>query len=67
MTIDDKMGDEKLQYDINRVSAKASALSSNTGYPWYDRLINHIPECTYTLMDYKSRKIADVFEGRYVE
>ena len=28
MTIDDKIGDEKLQYDINRVEVKASALSS---------------------------------------
>ena len=28
MTIDDKIRDEKLQYDINRESAKVSALSS---------------------------------------
>ena len=28
MTIDDKIRDEKLQYDINRESAKISALSS---------------------------------------
>ena len=28
MTIDDKIRDEKLQYDINRVAAKISALSS---------------------------------------
>ena len=28
MTIDDKIGDEKLQYDINREAAKISALSS---------------------------------------
>ena len=28
MTIDDQIRDEKLQYDINRVAAKISALSS---------------------------------------
>ena len=28
MTIDDKIGDEKLQYDINREAVKISALSS---------------------------------------
>ena len=28
MTIDDKIGDEKLQYDINREAAKISELSS---------------------------------------
>ena len=28
MTVDDKIGDEKLQYDINRESAKISILSS---------------------------------------
>ena len=28
MTIDDKIRDEKLQYDINRKAAKISALSS---------------------------------------
>ena len=28
MTIDDKIGDEKLQYGINREAAKISALSS---------------------------------------
>ena len=28
MTTDDKIGDEKLQYDINREAAKISALSS---------------------------------------
>ena len=28
MTIDDKIKDEKLQYNINRVAAKISALSS---------------------------------------
>ena len=28
MTIDDKIKDEKLQYDINREAAKRSALSS---------------------------------------
>ena len=28
MTIDDKIGDEKLQYDINREAAKISASSS---------------------------------------
>ena len=28
MTIDDKIRDEKLQYDINREAAKLSALSS---------------------------------------
>ena len=28
MTIDDQIGDEKLQYDINREAAKISALSS---------------------------------------
>ena len=28
MTIDDKIKDEKLQYDINRNAAKISALSS---------------------------------------
>ena len=28
MTIDDKIGDEKLQYDINKEVAKISALSS---------------------------------------
>ena len=28
MTIDDKIRDEKLQYDINREAAKVSALSS---------------------------------------
>ena len=28
MTIDDKIRDEKLQYDINREAAKMSALSS---------------------------------------
>ena len=28
MTIDDKIRDDKLQYDINRVAAKMSALSS---------------------------------------
>ena len=30
MTIDDKISDEKLQYDINREVAKISALSSGT-------------------------------------
>ena len=30
MTIDDKIRDEKLQYDINREAAKISALSSGT-------------------------------------
>ena len=29
MTIDEKIRDEKLQYDINREAAKISALSSN--------------------------------------
>ena len=29
MTIDDKIRDEKLLYDINREAAKISALSSN--------------------------------------
>ena len=29
MTIDDQIGDEKLQYDINREAAKISALLSN--------------------------------------
>ena len=29
MTIDEKIRDEKLQYDINRKAAKISALSSN--------------------------------------
>ena len=29
MTIDDKIRDEKLQYDINREAAKISALSSS--------------------------------------
>ena len=29
MTIDDKIRDEKLQYDINREAAKLSALSSS--------------------------------------
>ena len=29
MTIDDKIRDEKLQYDINREAAKISGLSSN--------------------------------------
>ena len=29
MTIDDQIGDEKLQYDINRETATISALSSN--------------------------------------
>ena len=29
MTIDDKIRDKKLQYDINREAAKISALSSN--------------------------------------
>ena len=29
MTIDNKIRDEKLQYDINREAAKISALSSN--------------------------------------
>ena len=29
MTIDDKIRDEKLQYDINREAAKISALSSD--------------------------------------
>ena len=29
MTIDDQIGDEKLQYDINREAAKILALSSN--------------------------------------
>ena len=28
MTVDDKIGDEKIQYDINRESGKISALSS---------------------------------------
>ena len=28
MTIDDRIGDEKLQYDINREAAKVSALCS---------------------------------------
>ena len=28
MTINDQIGDEKLQYDINRQAAKISALSS---------------------------------------
>ena len=28
MTVDDQIGDEKLQYDINREAAKISALSS---------------------------------------
>ena len=30
MTIDDKIRDEKLQFDINREAAKISALSSGT-------------------------------------
>ena len=30
MTIDDQIRDEKLQYDINRETAKVSALSSGT-------------------------------------
>ena len=30
MTIDDKVRDEKLSYDINREAAKESALSSGT-------------------------------------
>ena len=30
MTIDDKIRDEKLQYDIKRETAKISALSSGT-------------------------------------
>ena len=29
MTIDEKIRDEKLQYEINRAAAKVSALSSN--------------------------------------
>ena len=29
MAIDDKIRDEKLQYDINRIAAKMSALSSS--------------------------------------
>ena len=29
MTIEDQIGDEKLQYDINRKAAKISALSSS--------------------------------------
>ena len=29
MAIDDKIRDEKLQYDINRMAAKMSALSSS--------------------------------------
>ena len=29
MTINDKIGDEKLQYDINREAAKISTLSSS--------------------------------------
>ena len=29
MPIDDKIEDEKLQYDINRIAAKISALSSD--------------------------------------
>ena len=36
MTIDDKIRDEKLQYDINREAAKLSALSSGK----IDKLIN---------------------------
>ena len=32
MTIEDQIGDEKLQYDINREAAKISALSSGKGY-----------------------------------
>ena len=28
MTVDDEIGDEKIQYDINRESGKISALSS---------------------------------------
>ena len=32
MTIDGKIRDEKLQYDINREAAKISALSSGKSY-----------------------------------
>ena len=30
MTVNDQIGDEKLQYDINREAAKISALKSNS-------------------------------------
>ena len=36
MTIDDKIRDEKLQYDINRAAAKISALSSGKIYKYED-------------------------------
>ena len=34
MTIDEKIRDEKLQYDINREAAKISALSSNKSHKY---------------------------------
>ena len=34
MTTDDKIRDEKLQYDINREAAKISALSSGKTYKY---------------------------------
>ena len=43
MTIDDKIRDEKLQYDINREAAKISALSSrkvdNYEYPTGEKVL----------------------------
>ena len=35
MTTDDKIRDEKLQYDINREATKTSALSSRKIYKYY--------------------------------
>ena len=37
MTIDDKISDEKIQYDINRKAAKISALSSEKIYKYERR------------------------------
>ena len=34
MTINDKIRDEKVQYDINRKAAKISPLSSNSKYKY---------------------------------
>ena len=48
MTIDDKIRDEKLQYDINREAAGLSALSSGKidkyGYLTGEEILTHIKE-----------------------
>ena len=44
MTIDDKIRDEKLQYDINREAAKRSALSSGKSDMHVKKYYPHIKE-----------------------